>query len=102
MLVLLFCKFSEHYSQINFPIIKTKPFKVTKYKKEWQIFRPKWVKIKIFVIILSLLFKNKNKDTHYNAQNIQIKQTVLYFQVQYVYLVVAFKKLNIKRKNYIE
>ncbi len=24
---------SEHYSQTNFLIIKTKPFKVTKYKK---------------------------------------------------------------------
>ncbi len=60
---------SEHYGQTNFPIIKTKPFKVTEYKKEWWIFRPKWVKIKIFVIILSLLLKNKNKDTH----NIQIK-----------------------------
>ncbi len=54
------------------PIIKTKPFKVAKYKKGWQIFRPKWVKIKIVVIILSLLLKNENKDTH----NIQIKQTV--------------------------
>ncbi len=56
---------SEQYGQTNFPIIKTKPFKVTEYKKEWWIFRPKWVKIKIFVIILSLLLKNKNKDTHY-------------------------------------
>ncbi len=34
MLVLLFCKLSEQYSQTNFPIIK--PFKVT--KKERQIF----------------------------------------------------------------
>ncbi len=69
MLVLLFCKLSEHYSQtnFNFPVIKTKPFKVTKKKKKKrQIFRPKWVKIKICVIILSLLLKNKNKDTHYN------------------------------------
>ncbi len=33
MLVLLFCKLFEHYSQTNFPTIKTKPFKVTKYKK---------------------------------------------------------------------
>ncbi len=41
MLVLLFCKLSE-YSQTNFPIIK--PFKVR--KKEWQIFRQKWAKIK--------------------------------------------------------
>ncbi len=52
MLVFLFCKLFEHYSQTNFPIIKTKPFKVTKIKKGWQIFRPKWVKITIFVIIL--------------------------------------------------
>ncbi len=46
--------FSEQCSQNNFPIIKIKPFKVTKYKKEWWIFKPKWVKIKIFVIVLSL------------------------------------------------
>ncbi len=45
----------EHNSQTNFPIIKTKPFKVTKYKKVWQMFRPKGVKIKIFVISLPLL-----------------------------------------------
>ncbi len=56
---------SEQYSQTNFPIIKTKPFKVAKYKKEWWIIRPKWVKIKVVVIILYLLLKNKNKDTHY-------------------------------------
>ncbi len=64
MLVFLFCKLFEHYSQTNFPIIKTKPFKVTQYKKEWWIFRPKWAKIKIFVIILSVI-KNKKKDAHY-------------------------------------
>ncbi len=52
MLVFLFCKLFEHYSQTNFPIIKTKDlFKVTKYLKVWQIFRPKWVKIKVFVIV---------------------------------------------------
>ncbi len=44
MLVLLFCKLSEQYSQTNFPIIK--PFKVT--KKEWQVFGPKWAKIKSY------------------------------------------------------
>ncbi len=33
MLVLLFCKLFEHYSQTNFTIIKTKPFKVTIYFK---------------------------------------------------------------------
>ncbi len=65
MLVFLFCKLFEHYSQTNFLIIKTKPFKVTKYKKVRRIFRPKWVKIKIFVIISSLLLKNESKDTHY-------------------------------------
>ncbi len=54
MMVFLFCKLFEHYSQTNFHIIKTKPFKVTKYKQVW-LFRPKWVKIQIFVIILSLL-----------------------------------------------
>ncbi len=37
---------TANLSQINFPIIKTKHFKVTKYKKVWQIFRPKLVKIK--------------------------------------------------------
>ncbi len=44
MLVFLFCKLFEHYSQTNSHIIKTKPFKVTKIKNGWQIFRPKWVK----------------------------------------------------------
>ncbi len=34
MLVFLFCKLFEHYSQINFPIIKTKPFQITKIKKD--------------------------------------------------------------------
>ncbi len=63
MLVFLFCKLFDHYSQTNCPIIKTTPFKVTQYKKVWRIFRPK-VKIKIIVIILSLLFKNENKDIH--------------------------------------
>ncbi len=57
MLVFLFCKLFENHNQTNFPIIKTKPFNVAKYKKGWQ-FRPKWVKIKIVVIILSLLLKN--------------------------------------------
>ncbi len=33
MLVLLFCKLPEYYNQTYFPIIKTKPFKVTEYKK---------------------------------------------------------------------
>ncbi len=33
MLVFLFCKLFGHYSQTNFLIIKTKPFKVTKYFK---------------------------------------------------------------------
>ncbi len=66
MLVFLFCKLFEHYSQTNFSIIKTKILKVTKYKKVWQIIRPKWEKIQIFVIILSLILKkNENKDTHY-------------------------------------
>ncbi len=31
MLILLFCKLSEQYSQTDFPILKTKPYKVTKY-----------------------------------------------------------------------
>ncbi len=41
-----FTSLSEQYCQTNFPIIKTKPFKETKYKSEWWIFRPKWAKIK--------------------------------------------------------
>ncbi len=50
MLVLLFCKLSEQYSQTNFPIIK--PFKVTKKggKKEWQIF------IIIIIIIICYIY----------------------------------------------
>ncbi len=55
MLFFLFCKLfvrTANLSHNNSPIIKTKHFKVTKYKKLWQIFRPKWVKKKIFVIIL--------------------------------------------------
>ncbi len=47
MLVFLFCKLFEHYRQTNFLIIKTKPFKVTKYKKVWRIFRTKWVKFQV-------------------------------------------------------
>ncbi len=47
MLILLFCKLSEQYSQTKFPIIK--PFKVTKKKKkEWQIF---------IIIIISYIYK---------------------------------------------
>ncbi len=38
MLVLLFYKLSEHYSQTTFHIIKTKPFKVKKTKKKTYIF----------------------------------------------------------------
>ncbi len=44
---------SEQCSQNNFPITQTNPFKVTKYKV-WWIFRSKWGKIKICVIILYL------------------------------------------------
>ncbi len=40
MLVFLFCKFFEHYSQTNLTIIKPKPFMVTKIKQGWKIFRP--------------------------------------------------------------
>ncbi len=83
MLVFLFCKLFEHYSQTNFHIIKTKPFKVTTYKKVWKIFRPKWVKIKIFVIILSVLLKIRTKIHITKKHSIQINQTVFYFQVGY-------------------
>ncbi len=47
---------SEQYGQTNFPIIKTKPFKVTEYKKEWWIFRPKWVKINILSLCHYFIF----------------------------------------------
>ncbi len=33
MLVFLFSKLFEQYSQTNLPVIKTSPFKVTEYKK---------------------------------------------------------------------
>ncbi len=33
ILLFLFCKLFEHYSQTNCLIIKTKPFKITKYLK---------------------------------------------------------------------
>ncbi len=45
---------SEQCSQTNFPVIKTKPFKVIQYK-DWWIIRLKWEKIKIVVIILYFL-----------------------------------------------
>ncbi len=59
MLVLLFL--SEQCSQNNSPIIKTNPFKVTKCKKEWWIFRPKWANKR------QRFFSNK--DTHYKYTN---------------------------------
>ncbi len=70
MFVFLFCKLFDHYSQNSFPIIKTKPFKLTKYKKVWQIFMPKWVKIKIFVIILSLWLKKLHITQKIHITNI--------------------------------
>ncbi len=42
MLVLLFGKLSEQYSQTNFPIIKTKPFKVTKNKNGGYLGQSGW------------------------------------------------------------
>ncbi len=72
---------SDQCGQNHFPIIKTKPFKVTKSKKVWWIFRPKWANIKIFVIILSLLLKLGTKKHITNTHSIQINQT-FYFQVQ--------------------
>ncbi len=47
-----FLSITANLTQTNSPIIKTRHFKITKYEKVWQIFRQKWVKIKIFVIIL--------------------------------------------------
>ncbi len=52
MLVFLFYKLFEHYSQTNVHIIKIKPFKLTKYQNAWQIFMPKWVEIKISLFYL--------------------------------------------------
>ncbi len=102
MLVFLFSKLFEQYSQTNLPVIKTTPFKVTEYKKVWQIFRPKWEKIKIFVIILSLLLKN-TKIHITKTHKIPINESVFYFQVQKVYLAGAFNKLNKhKNKHYID
>ncbi len=53
--------------------------------------------MRIFVLILSLLLKNKTKIHITNTHNLQIKQTVFNFQVKY--LAGAFKKLNDKYKN---
>ncbi len=77
MLVFLFCKLFQHYSQTNFPIIKTNPFKVTKYKKEWWIFRAKWAKIKSLSLFY-LLLKMRRRIHITNTHNIQIKQSVLF------------------------
>ncbi len=68
----LSCCFFYFASCLSITIIKTKPFKVAKYKKGWQIFRPKWVKIKTVVIILSLLLM-RTKTHITNTHNIQIK-----------------------------
>ncbi len=54
---------SDQCSQNNLPIIKTNPFTVTKYKKVWWIFIPKWGKIKN--LCHYFIFVIKNKDTHY-------------------------------------
>ncbi len=81
MLVFLFCKLFEHYSQTNFPIIKAKSLtKITECKKVWQIFRPKWVKIKIIVIILSLSLKNESKDlANFFLGNLDLKYDMYMF-----------------------
>ncbi len=62
---------SEQCSQNNFPIIKTNPFKVTNYKTMNGGYRPKWEKIQIFVIILSLLLKLRTKIHITNTHNIK-------------------------------
>ncbi len=64
---------SVHYRQTNFPIIKTKPFKVTKYKKEWWIIRPKWAKIKNRCYCSYFLIANKIK------MHIIYQKKVIYF-----------------------
>ncbi len=79
---------SEQCSQNNFPITKINPFKVPKYEKVWWIFRQKWGKIKIFVIILSLLLKIRTKIHITNKTN-----NALFSGTIYVFS-GAFKKLN--------
>ncbi len=74
MLILLLCLSTA--AQI-ISIIKTNPFKLTKYKNVWLKNRPKSAKIKNLCHYFIFVIKNKNKDKH----NIQIKQTVLYFLV---------------------
>ncbi len=91
--------------------INTKPFKITKYKKEWQIFRPKWVKIKIVVIILSLLLKNERKDTHYKYtlytnktlyRLITIKETVLKSRGSNSNVTAELTDVNVFQKQIVE
>ncbi len=96
---------SEQCSQNNFPIIKTNPFKVTKYKKLWLIFRPMWAKIKIFVIILFVI-KNKKKVTHYkytydsNKTNSALfSGTIFIFSRRSIQVI---ESTNIKIKHFIE
>ncbi len=61
---------SEHCSQNNFPITKTNPFKVTKHKYGGYLDQSGG-KIKIFVIMLSLLIKIRTKIHITNTHNIQ-------------------------------
>ncbi len=51
------------------------------------------MKIKIFVIILSLLLKNENKDTHYKYTQYTNKINSVLFsgRLQQVYLAGAFE-----------
>ncbi len=64
MLVFLFCKLSEQHCQTHLSIIKTKPFKVTKYKKGWRIFRPKWAKIKTSLSFYFIFVIKKLEQRH--------------------------------------
>ncbi len=70
MLVLLFCKLSEQYSQTKFPIIKT--FKLTKKEKnkEWQIFIIIcYIYITLFWILKALYIEGGISSTTTNVQH---------------------------------
>ncbi len=65
MLGFVFCKLFEHYSKTHFPIIKTKPFKVTKYLNSIADIYAKVGEDKNLCHYFIFVIKNLNKDTHY-------------------------------------
>ncbi len=70
---------SEQCSQNNFPITKTNPFKVTKYKNYGWYLDQSGRRLKSLSLFY-LLLKIRKKLHITNTHTIQIKQTVLYFQ----------------------